>query len=205
MTKPPSFVLLGTGGLFTTTVIKSLIDQSHYPVAYIQAGAEIQTVPTSFKGIELEVSELENPLRKLLRLDCIPFYYESELDIVSFIKSLSVEFLLIACWPKLLSDEVLGSVESAALNLHPSILPRFRGANPVGDQLNSSDDHFGVSLHILNDQFDAGDIVLQKSIKPPDKTSRAVIEKAAATIGAELFIQALQSYKNPGWSLTEQQ
>ena len=107
------------------------------------------------------------------------------------IRQRSIDFMLVACWPYLIAPEMIESVSKAALNLHPSLLPAYRGVDPVGRQLECGERRLGVSLHLLSQRFDAGDIVARASLPPlgasPD---RETIEREAARLGAGLFIDA---------------
>ena len=102
------------------------------------------------------------------------------------------DYLLVACWPYLLSPEVLTTVNEAALNLHPSLLPAYPGPDPVAEQLACDETKFGVSLHRLNQQFDSGEIVRQASFDlDSGYPEREQIETQAAITGTGLFIDLL--------------
>ncbi len=204
MTDPHRFAVLGTGGGFTFKVLQTLIKQDVKPVAYIQSGNKPQQDQSSFAEIELEINRPKSDLLQLLSSHNIPVFYDSAIELSEQIKTLKAKFLLVACWPKLLTKAVLNSVSTAALNLHPSLLPRYRGVDPIGDQLSAKDYDFGITLHLLDEGFDTGDIVLQSSIniKPPYFQNE--INSLCAETGARLFIEGLNLYTTTGWSLTEQ-
>lgn len=108
------------------------------------------------------------------------------------------DFILVACWPYLLQSAVLDAVECAALNLHPSLLPAYRGADPIGAQLEAGDSDFGVTLHLLDCRFDHGDIIAQQVLPPADAApARARLEQQCAESGADLFVNAVQTW--PEW------
>jgi methionyl-tRNA formyltransferase len=115
-----------------------------------------------------------------------------------------IEFLLVACWPYLIDRLLLESATKAAVNLHPSLLPAYRGPDPIGAQLSCAEPHPGVSLHLLNAQFDQGDIVAQAELESGQAASdRASLERRCAVLGSELFIGALNGY-DAGWNLLPQ-
>lgn len=204
MTNHHRFIILGTGGTFTFNVLKNLIKQNYKPLAYIQYGNSPEQNQTTFAEIKLEINKPRNTLSQLLKVQNIPVHFQQQTKISQFIKQLKAEFLLVACWPELIADDILSSVSKAALNLHPSLLPRYRGFDPVSDQIAAKDYNFGISLHLLNNEFDTGDIVLQQTIEIQLQTEKKVIEIKAATQGAALFIKAINSYKHPGWTLIKQ-
>ena len=204
MTESTRFVVLGTGGAFTHIVLKTLIRNKLLPLAYIQSGDRPQHEKTSFADIPLEVNKPHSPISKLLEAASIPSYYQSQLELAERVKQQHADFLLVACWPDLLPNRVLRSVAKAALNLHPSLLPKYRGADPVSAQLTANDFQFGVTLHLLNEQFDAGDIVLQAALPLILGQDKSAIEASAAKQGALLFLDALACYHSPGWNLNKQ-
>ena len=61
-----------------------------------------------------------------------------------------IEFILVACWPYLIDEPAARKRNQGRVNLHPSLLPAYRGPDPIGAQLNSAEPHPGVSLHLLN-------------------------------------------------------
>lgn len=203
MTSSHRFIILGTGGNFTYHVIKTLVQNNKKPLAYIQSGKAPQSKIT-FKNIAQEIVKPQNPFSNLLEIQNIPVLYQSQIKLVNLIQDKKVEYLLVACWPHLIPDYIVRSVSRAALNLHPSLLPRFRGIDPVGDQLSQKDYNFGISLHLIGETYDSGDIVLQQSLGQGLINQRDVIEKIAAEKGAELFMQAMNSFDNPGWQPIQQ-
>ena len=213
MTNKNSFIVFGTGGEFTYNVIQTLVKENYKPLAYIQSGniqsGNIQSGNTplqqaTFQNIELEILKPQSALNKLLNSQNISVHYQTPTKLDQFIQRLNVEYLLVACWPQLIPDKVLQSVSNAALNLHPSLLPNFRGIDPVADQLKNNDNNFGISLHLISDSYDTGDIVLQQTLDEKIKLDKSDIETKAAIKGAKLFIQAINTYHKPGWKLVKQ-
>jgi len=115
-----------------------------------------------------------------------------------------IDFILVACWPYLLGPELIAAPRWAALNLHPSLLPRYRGPDPLALQIANRESIFGVTLHLLNAQFDRGDIVDQAefAVTPAD-AQRNLLEQRCAEIGVQLFLEAMERHAQ-GWELTVQ-
>ena len=143
----------------------------------------------------------EKLVKELCNRYRVTFYHSNLINLYREISALKADFLLVACWPELLPENIIHAVSCAALNLHPSLLPKYRGRDPIGDQLSVRDSQYGVTLHLLENQFDSGDIVLQQSFCLKDPASRPEIESQAAEIGARLFIEAVTTYRDPGWVL----
>ena len=205
MTTPDSeaagkrYALLLNGANFACEVLQNL-QKSGFPPdllvlpEYAPANAAAANPATLVQG---------GPQRRLQRLaGSIPIAYAPEArqaDCARLLQQRQIDFLLVACWPYLIGPELIASVTRAALNLHPSMLPRHRGPDPIGRQLASGDRPFGITLHLLNPAFDAGDIVAQSVLSDTEfGADRDSIEKRAAELGGKLFIDAINGYDN-GW------
>ncbi|MDP4030984.1 MAG: formyltransferase family protein [Candidatus Beckwithbacteria bacterium] len=82
------------------------------------------------------------------------------------------------------------------LNLHPSLLPAYRGATPVPYQILNNETKSGISIIKMTDQFDAGPIVAQEPVPIlPDDTSLDLL-KRCFTAGAKLLVKILPDYLN---------
>jgi len=79
------------------------------------------------------------------------------------------------------------------------MLPRYPGPDPVAAQIECAEPAPGVTLHLLNQQFDQGDIVAQQQLPAQVVLGdRAEFESRAADEGCELFIEAIKRY-DAGW------
>ena len=137
---------------------------------------------------------------KRLSIPLISLPESSQTSEVHTITALKADFLLVACWPYLLASEIVNAVDKAALNLHPSLLPGYRGADPVSVQLECREQNLGVSLHLLNREFDRGDIIGQARLELENQVpGRELIETQAARLGTHLFAQAIENFGGPDW------
>ncbi len=104
-----------------------------------------------------------------------------------------IELLLVACWPYLIDRSIVEHLDGAAINLHPSKLPRFRGADPIAAQLAANHRPFAVSLHKLTERYDEGDLLAQEEFEIAEENPlRQVVERACARRGTNMFNNLLQ-------------
>ena len=129
---------------------------------------------------------------------------ERQIACAELLRQRRIDYLLVACWPYLIGAEIRRCPEQAALNLHPSLLPRYRGADPVAAQLRAGERRFGVTLHLLDDRFDHGDIVAQAEFELDAKNpDRDQVEQCCAERGVELFLEA-QNAGSSAWRCRRQ-
>jgi methionyl-tRNA formyltransferase len=195
-------ILFGTGVLFSTAVLDHLLAYGLKPVALVLPGF----APSILKGLgEIPVDRggKDNLFVSAAKRLSIPLIYlpeSSQTSEVQTITEFKADFLLIACWPYLLASEIVNAVDKAALNLHPSLLPDYRGADPVNVQLDCREHNLGVSLHLLSREFDCGDIIGQVGLELGNQVpGRELIETQAARLGTQLFAQAIENFGGPDW------
>ncbi len=101
-------------------------------------------------------------------------------DVVERVRGLAPDFLFSAMFRQLLKPALLDVPRRGALNLHPSLLPKFRGRSPINWVLVEGETETGVSLHYMVEKADRGDIVAQRRIPiVDDDTALSLHHKAA--------------------------
>jgi methionyl-tRNA formyltransferase len=195
-------ILFGTGACFSVAVLDQLLGYGLKPLALVLpefAPSELMSV----NEIPVDVISKNNQFVTRASQLSIPLIYlpePSQSVQVEAIVKLNVDFLLVACWPYLLNSQTIGTAGKAALNMHPSLLPKYRGANPVSDQIERQEKKLGVSLHLLSQEFDKGDIIGQAEIKFTTLVpGRDVIEVEAARVGSMLFMKAINEFGSLDW------
>ena len=194
-----SFALLSSGANFSCEVLQTLIDKDYRPQLLV-----LPEYPPADSDAETDGRLITStPQRRLLTLDPdIEIAYAPaprQADFSRLLERRAIDFLLVACWPYLIEPRVLERARKAALNLHPSLLPQYRGPNPLEQQLAAGDSKFGVTLHRLDQRFDHGDIIAQSELVGTVlPQQRAILEQQCARRGVELFIKAVNAY--PDWN-----
>ena len=107
------------------------------------------------------------------------------------IQELAPEVIIVAAYGKILPNEILEIPAIACINLHASLLPRWRGAAPIQAAILEGDEQTGVSIMRMDPGLDTGPIYQQEMIEIyPDETS-GELSKRLSNLGAETLIQAL--------------
>ncbi len=120
------------------------------------------------------------------------------LDVLSPFKP---DLLVSASYGEKIATEDIRHAPHGGLNVHPSILPRWRGADPVPWAILSGDHQIGVSVITLSEKFDRGNIIAQKKVPITDQDMSGPLRTKLFQIGADLLTHALPDYlsgKNKG-------
>jgi methionyl-tRNA formyltransferase len=142
------------------------------------------------RGLKLEPSEVSLAAEKYQ----IPLLKPSKIrtgEFLNTLKRFEPELLIIAAYGRILPKEVLESARIMPINVHASLLPRFRGAAPVEGAILAGDDETGVTIMRVTEQMDAGPILLRRKIPiAPDETQGSLKAKLAE-LGASVLLEAL--------------
>ena len=92
---------------------------------------------------------------------------------------------------KILSDRLLSIPKYGAINLHPSLLPKYRGAAPIQWALINGDPQTAVTTILLSKQIDSGEILLQETVNIGDKDNYGTLTNHLSVIGADLIVKTL--------------
>ncbi len=113
-------------------------------------------------------------------------------DFVPEIKSLKPDCIVVVAYGKILPKEILEIPPYKVINLHASLLPRYRGAAPVQRALIAGERITGNTVMIVNERMDAGDILFQEEIEIDEEDNFYTLSEKLSTKGADLLIRTLK-------------
>ncbi len=123
-----------------------------------------------------------------------PWLFADDQQIIDTLAPFQADLVVSASYGVKIPWPAIQSVKYGGLNIHPSLLPRWRGADPVPWAILSGDHQTGVSVVTLSEKFDAGEIVAQKKIPITDKDTSGPLRTKLFTIGAELLTASILDY-----------
>lgn len=130
----------------------------------------------------------------------IPYYLMDNSDtknLSKWIQSLKADIMVVYSMSRLLKREIFDLPKYKTINLHPSLLPQYRGPNPWFWTYYNFDKFSGVTLHFIDDGEDTGDIIYQQSYEIPlGINSIEMQNQAIGKIGLDLICKAVINYKN---------
>lgn len=120
------------------------------------------------------------------------------------LKALETDIILMSCFPRRLPPAIFNVARIGCFNLHPSILPAYRGPSPVHWQCAHKVSESGVTVHQVNSEFDQGDIAIQSKIKTRHCVNKVELAYNLALLGGDAFLELLQAIESNQLELTPQ-
>ncbi len=115
---------------------------------------------------------------------------------ISKLKQLAPDVIVVAAFGQILPQTVLDIPPCGVINIHPSLLPKYRGAAPIQWTLINGEVETGVSLMLLDAGEDTGDIICMEHIPIKLDDTLETLDKKLADIGAKLLVDVLHNLKN---------
>jgi len=142
--------------------------------------------------------ELKSPPVKNLALELdIPIMQPEKLRTPESMQQLSVwnpDLIIVAAFGQILKKDVLDLPRYGCINVHASLLPRWRGAAPINAAILAGDEETGVTIMQMDVGLDTGPMLAKKSIRlNPDDTTGSALQ-ALSTLGADLLLETLPEY-----------
>ena len=123
---------------------------------------------------------------------------------VEFLKSLNADLFVIVAYGQLLSQEVLDIPKVFPINIHASLLPKYRGAAPINWAIIKGEKVTGVTIMQVTKKMDSGPVILQKEINILDSDDAVSLELKLRDLGAGLLLRAVPLIKSKDYKLTSQ-
>tara|TARA_B100000963_G_scaffold360808_1_gene393235 strand:- start:206 stop:1126 length:921 start_codon:yes stop_codon:yes gene_type:complete len=182
-------VFMGTPN-FAVPILKSIHDSSHkvlevysQPPKKKDRGQKIQNSPVHDFAINLNI-----PVRCPVSLD--------EAKEIDHIKTLKPNLIIVVAYGKILPEKLLNIDNLIFLNVHASLLPKWRGAAPIQRAIMNMDSETGISIMKIVPKLDAGPVLMQSKVKISKEISHDELSGKMSELGAKLIIEALELIKN---------
>lgn len=187
MSQKSKFVFFGTPYVARDT-LAHLLENGFVPSLVV-------TSPDALRGRGLTLTLCETKafaLEKGLRVITPEKLTE---DVVEEIRAVGADFAVVVAYGKLLPESLLHAFPKGAINVHYSLLPKYRGASPVETALLNGDTVTGVSIQKMVKEMDAGNVLAIRELTiDPHETTRE-LRPRLITLGAELLVEILPSFE----------
>jgi methionyl-tRNA formyltransferase len=157
----------------------------------------VVTQPDKQKGRHLHVSSTD--VKTLADNAGLTVFQPQDInsdDSVRYLKATAADLFVIVAYGQILSEEVLELSKIMPINIHASLLPRYRGAAPINYALINGDKVTGVTIMKVSRKMDCGPVISQKELQINEEDTAISLERSLSQLGAELLLETLKNIKN---------
>ena len=115
----------------------------------------------------------------------------SEKKLLSILEMNNINMICLAGFMKILSKNFIKKFKGKILNIHPSLLPKYKGLNTHKRALNDNEKYSGCTVHFVNARLDSGKIILQKKVKISKKDTKSSLAKKILVQEHKLYPKAI--------------
>lgn len=173
---------------FGVPSLLSLINQSNV-IAVI-------TQPDKKVGRKQEISH--SPIKKNAgehKIEVLqPEKVRGNTDFIQQIKDLRPDLIVVVAYGFILPEEILNIPKFGVINIHASLLPKYRGASPIQAAILNGENETGVSIMLLDEQMDHGPLLAQKSVAIINEDTFESLHDKLSQLGADLLLDTLPKY-----------
>ncbi len=181
--------LFGTPA-FAVPTLERLIHSAH-------SVAGVVTQPDRPRGRGQNVTA--GPVKALAESQTLPVLQPDRLARETFeapLLALHADIGVVAAYGKILPDWLLAALPRGLINLHASLLPRYRGASPVHRAVMAGDHETGVTIMRVVKELDAGPMLASRPLAITDDDTTTIVEAKLAILGADLLVDVLGALEN---------
>jgi len=182
-------VFLGTPD-FAVGVLKHLVDSKHEVVAVIAQPDRAK----DRKGNYIAV-----PVKVFAQQKNIPIYQFNKIkdvESIDIIKKIPCDIMVTAAYGQILNREILDIAPHGIVNVHASLLPKYRGASPVQSAILNGESHTGVTIMRTEEGLDTGNIISSTTVEIGKNENSETLLQRLSDIGGELLVDTLTKIEN---------
>ncbi|MFC1576583.1 methionyl-tRNA formyltransferase [Candidatus Omnitrophota bacterium] len=171
---------------FAVPSLERLIESQHKVVTVV-------TQPDREKGRNLKISA--TPVKEVATAKDTTVYQPEDVtspESIKHLKSLKADLFIVVAFGRILPTEVLDIPKLYSMNLHASLLPKYRGAAPINYAVMKGEKKTGLTVIRMNEKMDAGDIMLQRSLEIERTDDAETMSRKLADLGSVLILDAMR-------------
>lgn len=179
-----NIVFFGTSE-FALMPLRAILGSRHEVSALV-------TQPDKKKGRKLVMSP--PPTKVLALTKGVPVYQPDDasgMESLEYLAKLKADLFVVVSFGQILKKEVLDIPKFCSINLHGSLLPKYRGAAPTNWAIINGDKSTGVTVIRMNEKMDEGDIMLKSEIPIEDEDTNITLSEKLSELGAKLLLEAM--------------
>ncbi|UCB57620.1 MAG: methionyl-tRNA formyltransferase [Candidatus Omnitrophota bacterium] len=183
---------------FAASILEAVTSSRHKISAVV-------TAPDKKKGRGQKVGA--SPVKLLAQKKSLALLQPQDLHDAKFINSLKAEgadLFIVCAYGRILTKEILKIPREYAINLHPSLLPEYRGAAPINWAIIQGKKETGVTIFKMNEYMDRGEIILQEKAAISHEDTAVTLAEKLISLGEEALLKALDLIEQKKASFSKQ-
>ena len=190
-------VFMGTPE-FSVPILEAIV-KSSYPVACIYT----QTPKKSNRGQKLNISPVHKYAKNLKLIVRSPKKLNTKEEF-EFMKNLNPDLVVVVAYGQLISKKILDIPKEGFINIHASLLPKWRGAAPIQRSIMNLDTETGISIMKIIEDLDAGPVMKKIKAKIDESITADDLSKNLSKISSESIVEVLNNIFNKNLKFIEQ-
>ena len=187
MLQPHNFLYFGTPRVASDTLV-SLIEQGFVPKVVV-------TSPDASRGRGLALTPSETKVAALAHGISVLTPKTLDAETIAALRSYACDYAVCVAYGKIFPEELIAVFPRGILNIHYSLLPKYRGATPLEAALLAGDAVTGVTIQKMVRELDAGDILAQASTPVASSETARELRPRLITLGAKLLVETLPRFE----------
>ena len=185
-----NIIFMGTPD-FAAESLKAIIEKGHNIMAVV-------TNPDRPKGRGMKM--IATPVKEVATKNNIPVYQPLKVskneEIIEELKSLNPDVICVVAYGKILPKEILDIPKYGCINVHASLLPKYRGAAPIQWAVLNGDKITGVTTMYMDIGMDTGDMILKEEVQIGEDETTGELWNRLSVIGGNLLVRTLDEIEN---------
>mgnify|MGYP001392461311 CR=1 FL=1 len=119
---------------------------------------------------------------------------QAESKIIRHLKKNKIDLICLAGFMKILSSDFIRKFKNPILNIHPSLLPKYKGLNTHRRVIKNKDKYSGATVHLVTPKLDSGKIILQKKVRISKEDTEKILAEKVLNIEHKLYPAAIEKF-----------
>lgn len=183
-------IFMGTPD-FAVPTLEKLIEAGHEVIAVV-------TQPDRPKNRGMQMQE--SPVKEVAKKHNIPVFQpervKKDREFLDNMKNLNADINVVVAFGQILPKELLDAPKYGSINVHGSLLPKYRGAAPIQWSVINGDEVSGVTTMYMDEGLDTGDMILKAEVKIGEEETAGELYERLKVLGADLLIKTLVEIEN---------
>jgi len=176
------------------------------------SGSNFQAIVDSNLPVEISLLVCDNPQAKVIKrakerriavhvFDPKSFAAKAEFEreILGYLRHLSIDFIILAGYMRLIGPTLLSVYSGKIINIHPSLLPSFPGIDAIGQALAHGVKVTGATVHFVDEGMDTGTIITQETVAISEQETKQTLQQKIQAVEHQLYVATIQQLLRKEW------